>query len=85
MVSEFLADDQIEALVSAIKKARAEQGLHRVPTSDGEAYAYQFNTEVYWHVQGPHNCNIAKGAVPLAHPGREHAVPLAEHARAKSR
>ncbi len=80
MVVEFLAEEQIKALEIAIQKARAERGIHRVPTADGEAYAYQFNAEVYWHVQGPHNSNVAKGAVPLKRPESAQVVTLASRA-----
>lgn len=86
MVSEFLAEDQFKALETAIQKARAKRGIHRVPTSNGEAFAYQFNAEIYWHVQGPDDSSIAKGAVPLERPAEmQTVVPLAPRVQAKTR
>lgn len=61
----FLTDEQFAALGAAIQKARSQRGIHRIPASDGEVFAYQFNDEVYWHVYSADNAKIAKGTVPL--------------------
>ena len=69
MASEFLTPVQIAAVETAIRKARAQRGIHHVPMPDGEAYAYQFNKDIHWIVNGgPQNHNLAKGTVPLKPP-----------------
>ncbi len=66
----FITAEQLKALGTAIQKARTRRGIHRVLADDGEAFAYQFNDEVYWHVHGADNAKIAKGTVPLRSPLR---------------
>jgi len=61
----FLTTEQIKALEAAIQKARTCRGIQSVIVPDGEAFAYQFNSEVYWHVYGDDYAKIAKGTVPL--------------------
>ena len=68
-MSEFLTEEQLKALEEAIAKARASPGLHRVQAPDTEAYAFQSHDEVCWGVNGgPHDSNLAHGAVPLQKP-----------------
>jgi hypothetical protein len=69
MATEFLTPVQIAAVETAIRRARAQRGIHHVPMPDGEAYAYQFNKDIHWIVNGgAQNLNIAKGTVLLKPP-----------------
>jgi len=68
-VDECLTRPQLRALEKVIAKARADRGIHREPTSDGEALAFVYAGEINWAVNGgPHNTNLARGAVPLKKP-----------------
>jgi hypothetical protein len=62
--TRFLTPPQLAALERAIARARAETGIQREPTSDGEAIAYQFRTEIQWAVN-TEDTNAARGSVPL--------------------
>ena len=65
-MDEFLTAQQLKALEKAIANARAAPGIHREPTPDGDALAYEFGDEIQWTVNGgPHNTTVARGAVPL--------------------
>jgi hypothetical protein len=61
---EFLTSAQLKALTAVIAKARADPGIHRESTPDGEAFAYQYIGEIYWGVNGDDK-NLAPGRVPL--------------------
>ncbi|MBT3071116.1 hypothetical protein KKP04_09565 [Rhodomicrobium sp. Az07] len=76
MFTDFLNEDQMKALEAAIRMARSKHGIHRVPMSDGEAYAYRFNSEVVWHVEGADRANMAKGIVPLIRPTDCKVIPF---------
>jgi len=80
---EFLTEEQIEALEMVIRAARSRSGMHRVPTRDGEAYAYQFNSDIFWHVEGPDRINMAKGVVPLVRATEGTVVPLERQSSAR--
>jgi hypothetical protein len=81
--ADFLNEDQIKALEAAIRMARSRHGMHRVPTSEGEAYAYQFNAEIFWHVEGADRANMAKGIVPLVRPTERNVIPFERRAAAQ--
>jgi hypothetical protein len=81
--TDFLNEDQIKALEAAIRMARSRHGMHRVPTSEGEAYAYQCNAEIFWHVEGADRANMAKGIVPLVHPSERNVIPFERRAAAQ--
>ena len=66
ILMEFLTGGQLKAVETAIRKAREARGIHFVLALDGEAYAYQFNTDVHWQVNGCRgSVHLAKGTVPL--------------------
>ena len=68
-MDEFLTAKQLTALEKVITEARAEPGIHREPTPDGEALAYEYANEIQWAVNGaPHDTSIARGVVPLKQP-----------------
>jgi hypothetical protein len=81
--ADFLNEDQIKALEAAIRMARSKHGMHRVPMSGGEAYAYQVNSEIFWHVEGVDRSNMAKGIVPLVRPAECNVIPLQRRASAQ--
>lgn len=56
----FLNLHQFAALEKVIERARAEPGVHRQPTLDGEASAFQFDDGIEWSVKRG-NEKIARG------------------------
>jgi hypothetical protein len=62
---EFLTPTQLKALDRTIAKARAEPGVHREPTRDGEVVAYRLCDEIHFAVNVD-EVKLARGTVPLA-------------------
>ncbi len=72
---EFLSAEEIEALESAIRRAREEGGIHRRWAGDNEVFAYRFNEHINWVVKGgAHNKTLAQGTAPLSRTSCEREI-----------